>query len=548
MEAYQSEGRVRRYGGELLAKVSGVDALPLLLAALNNSFEVVRQSAADGLVALGEVSVPPLVARLEHSTSDEAADILVILGRLGSVHALSSILQHTNVQDPIVQTAAIRALAKFDTMEATRAVATAVTSPDWTIREAAVSVIGHWRWQNHEAVGLLSDAVQDSHPRVRAAAAQSLARLTGDARGVDEHLDGLLQHLELEQSDGDDAERARVSREISNLRGLLGFYFARTVLFEPGEGEQQYTSLKRRVEAVADLVPYRSAAAEVWRRPADRSEAREEGHAVPDNVRFTVTCPVAVTPQQTCLLDVWLHDTADLDAVLRYIRADQRTPSAMRMRSKGPVPISRGTTLVVTLQVPSLGWADEDSVYWDGNLGNATYSFVVPEIALHGDHEGHVHISAAGISIARVSFVIEVATAPGPVDDVTARQRRISSAFASYASEDRNEVLARIQGMLSVAPTLDIFMDAVSLRSGERWAERLEAEIVKRDVLYLFWSATAQRSHWVDREWRMALRTKGLDGISPVPLETADVAPPPTELASLHFNEWTLQMRHPSSP
>ena len=86
-------------------------------------------------------------------------------------------------------------------------------------------------------------------------------------------------------------------------------------------------------------------------------------------------------------------------------------------------------------------------------------------------------------------------------------------------------------------------MDVVSLRSGERWQERLEEEITKRDVLYLFWSTAASQSTWVDREWRMALRTKGLDGIDPVPLETPDKAPPPQELAGLHFNEWTLQIR-----
>jgi hypothetical protein len=90
-------------------------------------------------------------------------------------------------------------------------------------------------------------------------------------------------------------------------------------------------------------------------------------------------------------------------------------------------------------------------------------------------------------------------------------------------------------------------MDVMSLRSGERWEERLESEILNRDVLYLFWSAAARRSPWVDREWRIALQAKGLDGIDPVPLESPDTSPPPQELASLHFNEWTLQVRRPQS-
>ncbi len=94
-----------------------------------------------------------------------------------------------------------------------------------------------------------------------------------------------------------------------------------------------------------------------------------------------------------------------------------------------------------------------------------------------------------------------------------------------------------------MAPDLDLFMDVGALRSGERWQERLQEEISGRDVLYLFWSGAASRSTWVEHEWRTALRTKGLGGVDPVPLETPDTAPPPPELADLHFNEWTLQIR-----
>lgn len=90
-------------------------------------------------------------------------------------------------------------------------------------------------------------------------------------------------------------------------------------------------------------------------------------------------------------------------------------------------------------------------------------------------------------------------------------------------------------------------MDVVSFRSGERWEQRLESEIVSRDVLYLFWSQAATQSPWVDREWRIAYKAKGLEGIDPVPLDPPETAPPPPELAALHFNEWTLQVRRHST-
>ena len=243
------------------------------------------------------------------------------------------------------------------------------------------------------------------------------------------------------------------------------------------------------------------------------------------------------------MLDVWAHPADAYDQVLEYVRLDPRARSGVSIRSKGPVPVGRGTVLVVRLSVPSLTWEDTDSLYWAGTIGNATFSFTVPAQAEPGDHLGYIQICVAGVEIARLSFLITVAETEGTVHDVSSRQRRVSTAFASYATEDRAEVLARIQGMLSVVPDLDIFMDVVALRSGERWQERLEEEITGRDVLYLFWSGAASRSTWVEREWRTALRTKGLDGIDPVPLETPDMAPPPPELASLHFNQWTLQIR-----
>jgi TIR domain len=144
------------------------------------------------------------------------------------------------------------------------------------------------------------------------------------------------------------------------------------------------------------------------------------------------------------------------------------------------------------------------------------------------------------IQIARLDFLLLVGGHEQAVDDVASQELRIKHAFASYASEDRDEVLGRIQGMQKVVSDLNVFLDVASLRSGENWMERLQHEIVTRDVFYLFWSLPASRSPWVEREWRTALSTRGLEFIDPVPLAPPSKVPPPRELASLHFNEWTL--------
>jgi hypothetical protein len=95
--------------------------------------------------------------------------------------------------------------------------------------------------------------------------------------------------------------------------------------------------------------------------------------------------------------------------------------------------------------------------------------------------------------------------------------------------------------MQKVAPNLEVFVDVASLRSGEHWQERLEREILSRDVMYLFWSEAASRSKWVDWEWRFGLERRGLDFIDPCPLAPPDKVPPPKELEDLHFNECLLR-------
>jgi hypothetical protein len=75
--------------------------------------------------------------------------------------------------------------------------------------------------------------------------------------------------------------------------------------------------------------------------------------------------------------------------------------------------------------------------------------------------------------------------------------QRPPTAFASYATVDRQEVLRRVQGMRAWQPGLDIFLDFHSLFPGERWRDRLEQEIRKRDRFLLFLPVT---------DWRQLLR------------------------------------------
>lgn len=166
---------------------------------------------------------------------------------------------------------------------------------------------------------------------------------------------------------------------------------------------------------------------------------------------------------------------------------------------------------------------------------------VLPEGHAAGKVAGEVLIGVHGITVARLAFafVVEGGTQHGKEPQV-ATTRPYQSAFASYAEEDRTEVLGRIQGMQKALPDMDVFIDVARMRSGQDWQAQLGKEIKQRDVLFLFWSRAAAKSRWVNWEWRHALKHKGKEGIDPVPIEPPHLVKPPRKLSSMHFNDWVL--------
>jgi hypothetical protein len=157
-------------------------------------------------------------------------------------------------------------------------------------------------------------------------------------------------------------------------------------------------------------------------------------------------------------------------------------------------------------------------------------------------------IYANELQIARINFVIHVGKLSLNAAPLTTQEQRHRKAFASYSSADRDDVLARIQGMLKAAPELEVFLDVHSLRSGQYWEQELFKVIPVNDIFYLFWSESAKKSEWVEKEWRCALKTKGLDFIDPVPLVSPHEVPPPSELADKHFNDWVLAFMRTKGP
>jgi hypothetical protein len=216
---------------------------------------------------------------------------------------------------------------------------------------------------------------------------------------------------------------------------------------------------------------------------------------------------------------------------------------ALVVKPKGPVMLARGVVLTVALSLPDMSIKSPavDTILWIGDIGNASFVVTAPPDAAAGPRPGCALISANGWQVARIDFTLTVQPRPAPAACLLpGKQSRHRKAFASYAEPDLDAVLARIQGMQKIAPALNIFVDVLSLRSGQSWKEELWKAIPASDVFYLFWSAHAKRSRWVEKEWRCALQTRGLSFIDPVPLVSPDKVPPPPELSDRHFNDWQV--------
>jgi hypothetical protein len=258
-----------------------------------------------------------------------------------------------------------------------------------------------------------------------------------------------------------------------------------------------------------------------------------------------VVAPALLAAGEFAVLDVWVHREQQRQEMLRRAREAQGRTD-IHVRTGGTVKVAQGNVITIKFSLPDFDLADPLNHFeWVGQINNATFGFAVPADAHPGAHPGILVFYLEGVPIARLDFTLRVDRQPdSSLSLPEVREHRIRSAFASYARADTKDVVARIQGIKKILPELDVFLDVLSLRSGEHWKDRLSREIMERDRFFLFWSLAASQSIWVKREWRTALRARGLDYIDPVPLVSPDEVPPPPALSKLHFDDSYLFALH----
>ena len=185
---------------------------------------------------------------------------------------------------------------------------------------------------------------------------------------------------------------------------------------------------------------------------------------------------------------------------------------------------------------------DECTRTWNGQLAVFNFLIKLPDTYQNSKLRIQARIYVDDVELTDLKCVINVGVSQ---EKCSVDNYPLRSAFVSYSSKDRALVAARMQGMMAVTDEkMDIFFDVESLHCGEDWEKRIRQEITSRSLFYLFWSRNAMVSEWVRRELDIALETKDIHDIVPIPLESPEVCPPPKELQGKHFFNRLLLYTH----
>lgn len=250
------------------------------------------------------------------------------------------------------------------------------------------------------------------------------------------------------------------------------------------------------------------------------------------SVSVSSILPEAVAPNSEFLLEIVLHLAGySLEGAPGFFTTHDLATLHLHAGAKLTVGVCLTEQQAAFLTLDEA----EAQLAWHPPSSRASFRFKVAEGVPVGSHYVRVEVGAGGVRLCHFYIDLVVARdAKAPPRRHHALVRKMpSSAFASYASADRNTVCQRLESIQALG--IDVFLDCLDIRQGEDWQQAVAEAAISKDVFLLFWSTAAKNSEWVKLEWESALASRGIDYIVPNALEPAHECPPPSALASLQF-------------
>jgi TIR domain len=268
------------------------------------------------------------------------------------------------------------------------------------------------------------------------------------------------------------------------------------------------------------------------------------GNQAIETVACTVFAPRKTRRGSSILVQVFAHFVKDAD-VVKTLACDF-DPEAQRLAFKRlGHELEQHSKLVFYLSMSGVQ-IDEpvQELIWRGHPEAVQFGVRIPHDNNNDELVGTIYVSQNTVPFGHLKFLLRIEDddlkEQNPAPETLNTWKRYEYAFISYASQDRSEVLKRVQ-MLSRFH-IDFFQDLLTLEPGEVWEETIYKSIDRSDVFFLFWSSAARDSEWVMKEVRYALQKKGSNKfappeIVPIIIEGPPPVPPPVELRDIHFND-----------
>ncbi|MEX2216561.1 MAG: HEAT repeat domain-containing protein [Phycisphaeraceae bacterium] len=162
---------VRVLAAQVLGKIKHVEAVPILITAMEDEDRGVRDSAILALAETGEPAIPALGQLLKHEDWQKRWAAAYALNVIGTIKTAEQLVRVLNDEDERVREQAVTAMARIG-KDAIDALAGAAGDKEAGLRQSAITALG--AMEREETIPILHNALKDQDPFVREAAVAAL--------------------------------------------------------------------------------------------------------------------------------------------------------------------------------------------------------------------------------------------------------------------------------------------------------------------------------------------------------------------------------------
>lgn len=275
------------------------------------------------------------------------------------------------------------------------------------------------------------------------------------------------------------------------------------------------------------------------------SESVPEAAPAPEPVLLGGSAPRRAAPGDTVLVQLSAYIAA-FEPMAREELQRSAEPDEIRLGQETDCRWAKGVRVSVRCRGTGLVIPEPVQQFvWDGECRTVQFDVEVPQDAR--PHKAVIVLEAFvhdredapdAVQVARLRLPLEIAAGAVATSEpvATVRATAAKTAFASYASQDRLDVLGRVSS-IEVSAGIKVWMDVIDLRMGDRWNNKLDEHIRSSDRFLLFWSEHAADSEWVAWERKKAVELHGEEVLELHLLRFTPIEKVPEDLRKYHFND-----------